>query len=136
MKILMTTDCVGGVWTYAMELCAALEPHRVEVVLATMGPLPHEDQMAQVRRLPHVSLHVSEFKLEWMENPWTDVHAAGEWLIELEQQHKPHVIHLNGYAHGSLPWRAPVAMVGHSCVLSWWQAVNHTVAPSDWNRYR
>jgi glycosyltransferase involved in cell wall biosynthesis len=32
------------------------------------------------------------------------------------------VVHLNGYAHAALPWRAPVLVVAHSCVLSWWHA--------------
>ena len=33
----MTADTVGGVWTYALELARALEPHGVEIALATMG---------------------------------------------------------------------------------------------------
>jgi hypothetical protein len=40
MKVLMTADAVGGVWTYALELSGALARHDIEVVLATMGPLP------------------------------------------------------------------------------------------------
>ena len=37
MKVLMTADTVGGVWTYALELAGALAPHGVTVALATMG---------------------------------------------------------------------------------------------------
>ena len=48
---------------------------------------------------------------------------------------RPDVIHLNGFAHGALPWSAPVVMVGHSCVLSWWQAVKGEPAPPEWDRY-
>ena len=35
----------------------------------------------------------------------------------LERRLRPDVVHLNGYTHGALPWRAPVLVVGHSCVL-------------------
>ena len=40
MKLLLTTDAVGGVWTYSLDLARALAPHGVETVLAVMGPVP------------------------------------------------------------------------------------------------
>ncbi|HYO60185.1 MAG TPA: glycosyltransferase family 1 protein, partial [Archangium sp.] len=33
----MTADTVGGVWTYALELCRALAGDGVQVELATLG---------------------------------------------------------------------------------------------------
>jgi glycosyltransferase involved in cell wall biosynthesis len=45
-------------------------------------------------------------------------------------------VHLNGYAHGALPWGRPVVMVGHSCVASWWRAVRRAELPDEWARYR
>jgi glycogen synthase len=45
-------------------------------------------------------------------------------------------VHLNTFVHGALPWTAPVLMVGHSCVLSWWQAVKGEAAPSTWATYQ
>lgn len=135
-SILMTTDAVGGVWTYSLALCRALAAHKLEVVLATMGPRPTDAQRAEVAELRNVVLRESEFRLEWMSDPWDDVHRAGEWLLDLEQRLAPDIIHLNGYVHGVLPWRAPVVMAGHSCVLSWWQAVRGGKVPTGWNHYR
>ena len=135
-KILMTADTVGGVWTYALDLCRALAPHGVEVALATMGAPPRDDQRRQVEDLTNVRLHGSAFKLEWMRDPWDDVRRSGEWLLEIEGDFQPDVVHLNGYAHGSLPWNAPVLVVGHSCVCSWWQAVRGEPAPTSWDEYR
>ena len=132
----MTADTVGGVWTYAVELAAALAPHGVEVVLATMGGRAADSQKAGAAALPGVRLIDSAFKLEWMDNPWDDVRAAGEWLLALEQQFRPDVVHLNGYVHAQLPWAAPQLVVGHSCVLSWWRAVKGCDAPASWDRYR
>jgi glycosyltransferase involved in cell wall biosynthesis len=44
-------------------------------------------------------------------------------------------VHLNGLAHGALPWERPVVAVGHSCVLSWWDAVRRQPTPPEWRRY-
>ncbi|HXR61361.1 MAG TPA: glycosyltransferase family 4 protein [Solirubrobacterales bacterium] len=132
MKVLISTDTIGGVLTYTTELAAALEAAGDEVVVATMGaPL----RPAQRRRLP-ACVHESDFALEWMEDPWVDVAAAGEWLRELAQEERPDVVHLCSYAHGSVSFRAPKLLVAHSCVLSWWRAVHATEAPPSWNRYR
>lgn len=135
-RILMTTDAVGGVWTYALELAAALGQQRIEVILATMGkPLTYQ-QRREAAELPFVRLRESQFKLEWMEEPWQDVAEAGQWLLQLERAFCPDAIHLNGYVHAALPWRAPVVVVAHSCVLSWWKTVKGESAPAPWKAYR
>jgi glycosyltransferase involved in cell wall biosynthesis len=65
-----------------------------------------------------------------------DVLRAGAWLMELEATYAPDLVHLHGYAHAALPWRAPVIVVAHSCVLSWWRAVHGEHAPAEWDGYR
>jgi glycogen(starch) synthase len=135
MKLLMTTDTVGGVWTYSLELAGALARYGVQVTLATMGPRMSERQRAELSAYRNVRLHESEFRLEWMERPWCDVDRAGEWLLSLERAERPDVVHLNGYAHGNLPWSAPVIVVAHSCVLSWWEAVHGEAPPAGWEAY-
>ncbi|MGN6258016.1 MAG: glycosyltransferase family 4 protein [Solirubrobacterales bacterium] len=132
MKVLMTTDTVGGVLTYTAELAAALEAAGDEVAVATMGA---RLQRRQREALP-ARVHESGFRLEWMEDPWDDVAAAGEWLLRLEEEEQPDVVHLCSYAHGALPFKAPKVLVAHSCVPSWWRAVHGTEAPASWNRYR
>ena len=122
-RVLMTTDTLGGVWTYAIELAGALDNAGSQVCLATMGRPISAAQRADLRRIPGVEVRESHYKLEWMDRAEDDVEAAGAWLLELEASFKPAVVHLNGYAHGALPWRAPVIVVGHSCVTSWWEAV-------------
>lgn len=135
-RVLMTADTVGGVWTYSLELTRALLETGIEVALATMGAPLSDAQWREARRLPKLRVFESSYKLEWMEQPWADVQRAGEWLLNLEAQWQPDVVHLNGYAHGALPWQAPVIVVGHSCVLSWWQAVKRESAPNSWEQYR
>ena len=132
----MTVDTVGGVWTYALDLARALAPHGVEFALATMGRLPSPAQTAEAASIPNITLSPSAFALEWMPGSWADVARAGKWLLALEAGFRPDIVHLNGYAHGALPWNAPTLMVAHSCVLSWWQAVHGAHAPDEWQRYR
>jgi glycosyltransferase involved in cell wall biosynthesis len=127
---------MGGVWTYALDLCSALSAHGVDVVLATMGPRPTDDQRNAVAALGNVQFMESDYRLEWMADPWADVDAAGEWLLDLAATNAADVIHLNGYSHAALPWRQPVVCVAHSCVWTWWQAVYGTSPPEQWNEYR
>ena len=136
VRVLMTADAVGGVWSYALELARALAPRGVEVHLATMGPRPDAAQRAAAAEVPALTLHESDHRLEWMDAPWDDVARAGDWLARLARTLRPDVVHLNGYAHGALPWRAPALVVAHSCVCSWWRAVHGEAAPPSWDRYR
>ncbi len=132
----MTADTVGGVWRYSLDLIQGLTAQGAEVLLATMGPQPSEDQRRQLAAIPNVTLAESDYALEWMANPWEDVEAAGGWLLGLADSFHPDLIHLNGYAHAALSWRRPVVVVAHSCVFSWWRAV-HGCAPGwDWDEYK
>ncbi len=132
----MTTDTVGGVWTYALELCRAFAEAEVQVELATMGEPVTAMQAEAARSVPGLRLHESTYRLEWMDAPWEDVRASGRWLLSLEARLAPDIVHLNGYVHGALPWRAPSVVVAHSCVLSWWEAVLGAPAPARYARYR
>ncbi|MGH7127337.1 MAG: glycosyltransferase, partial [Planctomycetaceae bacterium] len=123
ITVLMTTDTVGGVWSYALELCRALAPHDVQIVLATKGARLTRDQELAVGRLENVTVAASTYRLEWMADPWDDLAAADRWLRDLADGVQPDVVHLNDFAHGSLAWEVPVLIVGHSCVLSWHRAV-------------
>ena len=131
--MLMTADTVGGVWTYALELAREFVALGVEVHIATMGaPLSAH----QRTNLPDVGLYESRYRLEWMQDCWDDVARAGEWLMALESDIHPDVVHLNQYAFGALPLDAPTVLVAHSCVVSWWQAVHGCAAPPQWDEYR
>lgn len=136
MRVLMSTDTVGGVWSYALELARGLAAHGVEVQLATLGSALSEDQKRAAAAIPQLQVHQRECPLEWMQEPWEALDAAGEWLLELERELEPDVVHLNHYCHGPLPWAAPVLMVAHSCVYSWHHWVQQRLPGAEWARYR
>ena len=130
----MTADTVGGVWTYCVELAHAIARHDVEVHLATMGQPMSPAQRAEAAVFASVS--ESDFPLEWQDDPWEGVDAAGAWLLDLETSLRPDVVHLNGYAHADLPWRAATLVVAHSDVVSWWRHVHGEPPPPEWDTYR
>jgi glycosyltransferase involved in cell wall biosynthesis len=133
--VLMTADAVGGVWTYVLELCRGLAADGIRVTLATMGPLPTSDQLAAAHGIPALQMVSGDFRLEWMDEPWSDVAAAGDWLLDLERRATPDLVHLNGFAHASLPFRAPVLIVGHSCMSSWAAAIPGAIEPAKLAAY-
>ncbi|MEG9327393.1 glycosyltransferase family 4 protein [Salinimicrobium catena] len=135
MKILMTTDTVGGVWVYSLELCKALEKFGVEVHLAAMGSWPSPAQQVAAEKMPNVVFYKSDYRLEWMEDPWEDVEQSRKWLNSIYHTVQPDIVHLNNYSHVDSTWTSPVVTVFHSCVQTWWQAVKGKAAPKDWDRY-
>ena len=130
----MTADTIGGVWTYALELARALPD--IDFALATMGAPITAEQTAEASQVANVQLFSSSYALEWMDDPWIEVDRAGDWLLEIARDFNPDIIHLNGYAHAALRWPAPLLIVAHSCVLSWWTAVKQCDAPRGYAEYR
>jgi glycogen synthase len=131
----MTADAVGGVWRYSVDLAAALVEHGAQVLIATMGPRPNEEQRHELLSIPGLRLAQGDYALEWMPDGWEDVDASAHWLLALESSFDPDVIHLNGYAHASLRWNRPLAVVAHSCVYSWWRAVHGCAPDPEWSEY-
>ena len=137
MNIVMTGDGLGGVWNHVLELAHGLERGDGTIYLVVFGGKLSQTQRAEVSRLSNVHCIESELRLEWMEDPWEDVHAGAQLLYGLVTKVKPAVIHLNGYALAAeARWPAPVVVGAHSCVLSWWDAVMREPAPTRLNRYR
>lgn len=135
MKILMTTDTIGGVWVYSLELCKALKSYNVEIHLAAMGTWPTEEQEEEVAKIGNVMLYKSDYKLEWMDDPWEDLKRAQKWLNSIYHTLHPDLVHFNNYAQAKKDWSCPTITVFHSCVQTWWQAVKGSCAPASWDRY-
>jgi len=136
LHVLMTADCVGGVWNHALELARVLARRGARVTLASLGARLTPRQREEAGCVPSLGLHEGAWRLEWMDDPWRDVDAAGEWLLALERTVRPDVVHLNQFSFGALPFRAPKLVVAHSCVLSWWRAVHQAAAPRSFDAYR
>ncbi|MFW5697668.1 MAG: glycosyltransferase family 4 protein [Fimbriimonadaceae bacterium] len=134
-RILMTADAIGGVWSYAVTLCKELAKRDVQVGLATMGRALTADQRRELDGLRNVVLFESEYRLEWMRDPWDDLHCAGEWLKDVAHDFRPELVHVNHYAHSHL-FEQPTLVVAHSDVVTWWNAVHCQDPPGEWQDYR
>lgn len=132
----MTADTIGGVWVFATELIRELADMNVEVILAAMGNKLNSDQLEQLKMLPNVTLEQGNYKLEWMQDPWTDIERAGFWLLDIENKYSPDIIHLNQYSHALLSWNVPVILTAHSCVYSWFSEVKGILPDEHWSTYR
>jgi glycosyltransferase involved in cell wall biosynthesis len=123
IKVLMTADAVGGVWTYSTGLASALAASGAEIHLVTLGPKPQANQREM---LPDsVRLIQSDLALEWQDPEGKDLSRARQRLGALAKQIGPDIIHLNGYREAIFDWQAPVIVVAHSCVNSWGQACGY-----------
>src|SRR5215210_954295 len=121
--IMMTTDTVGGVWVYATSLARAVAAQGDRVTLVTLGPPPNEKQRRMLDQLsPNIQFVITDLALEWMDPAGKDRRRAAEVLLAIAQERRPDIIHLNSFREGAIAWPAPVMVVAHSCVMSWWQA--------------
>ncbi len=130
----MTADAVGGIWHYAMTLAGGLRGHGIETTLAVMGPSPSPEQRAAAQS-EGIDLREAPFRLEWMDEADEDVERAGGWLLGLERELGPDLVHVNGFAHAAQPYSSPCIVAAHSCIASWWAAAKTGPLPAVWDRY-
>lgn len=128
MKVLLTTDTVGGVWDHTATLARELHRAGCEVLVAAIGE-PRDARLAQLPR--GVQVVWRRYRLEWMPGAADDVRAAAAWLRELAGLWGAEVVHLNQLAYSAVPFPAPVLVAVHSDVVSWWRSVHGGEAP-EW----
>jgi glycosyltransferase involved in cell wall biosynthesis len=114
----MTTDTVGGVWTYSCALASQLAVSGADICLVTMGPRARAEQREMLRGTG-VRLIETDLALEWQDPEGQDLSEARRLLAKLETELTPDVIHLNSFREAAFAWRAPTLLVAHSCVNSW-----------------
>jgi len=131
-RVLMTTDAVGGVFTYAVDMARGLGEAGVDVTLAVLGPGLSPDQAAQVAALPSVELVVTGLTLDWMAEEPALITAAGEAVADLARRSRADLVHLNSPALAACrAFDLPVVGVAHSCLATWWAAVRQGPMPED-----
>jgi glycogen synthase len=130
MHILITSDTVGGVWTYTQELVTGLvhAGHRVTLVSFGKPPLPH--QTIWMQTLPRLDYRPTEYRLEWMEVAGRDIEESRHYLQLLIAEVNPDLLHFSQYCYGDLDVDVPKIVVAHSDIVSWWVAV-HGCEPED-----
>lgn len=99
MKVLMTADPMGDLWTYILELTRTLVGDRF--VIASSTP-PAEQQLFELA--PNAQVVVCP-----------DPARTEEWLLDLESRELPDVVHLNRWRDALFAFRSPKLVVAHRC---------------------
>lgn len=127
MKLLITTDAVGGVWSYSLDLARALGARGVEIVLTVLGPRPSEDKRAAVHDLQGVALIETDLALDWLCDGPDEVHRAAARIADLARAERVDLVHLHSPTlAGGAAYPVPVVAVTHGCVSTWWAAARST----------
>lgn len=138
MRILLTTDVAGGVWSYTEELTDALRERGHEVVLVSLGGEPGEGHRAWLDERAELDFTALDAPLEWMPEPEPGLADSARALRRVAERTRPDVIHLNQFYYGAFDLGAPALVVAHSDVVSWWERVKGEGPPDDawFRRYR
>ncbi|MBV9249127.1 MAG: glycosyltransferase family 4 protein [Acetobacteraceae bacterium] len=128
-QVMLTTDTVGGVWRYTMELAAGFARSGARVMVVTMGPPPDASQRAELHALRGVRLIQASVQLDWLaKQPYELKHASHE-LCGIARTSGTETIQIHTPALAAGPaWPAPVVVMAHSCVGTWWRAVRGSQA--------
>ena len=136
-RLLLTTDAVGGVWTYSLDLARQLAAEAdMVVLLAVLGPAPNAEQFDAAAAIPGLQLIETELPLDWTAGNSEDVRAAAETLARLAQATDVDLVQLHAPGLAAADYPVPVVSVVHSCVATWWAAVKSGPLPGDlaWRR--
>lgn len=138
MRLLITTDTIGGVWTFTQELSRGLLERGCRVLLVSFGRMPSAAQQQQCDGLAkkfgaRFEYVPSEIALEWMDANGR-VWEKGAQLLEREAaRFAPDLIHSNQFCFGALDVSVPRVVTAHSDVLSWARACRGIpLEPSEW----
>jgi glycogen synthase len=137
MRLLITTDTIGGVWTFSLELVRGLLDRGCAVALISFGRPPSSTQQGScdvlTEQFSERFLYVpSDAPLEWMEANGSAFTKGAPLLARIATQFDVDLLHSNQLCFGALDLPIPKIVTVHSDVLSWAQSCGTTLANSHW----
>ncbi len=126
-RVFLSSDALGGVWTYSRDLATGLAQRGATVTLALLGPVADDLELPS-----SVTVLRTGLPLDWTAADPAALTEAGNLLAEIARGMAPDVIHLHApalLANGD--WQRPVVVMAHSCVGTWWRAVRGGALPAD-----
>ncbi len=122
-RILFTTDAVGGVWTYTIDLADALQQAGASVRVVTLGPRPDAGQLADTARR-RLDVVATDHPLEWLAADEAAVRIACTAVAAEATDWGADLVHLHAPAFAAnAHFRCKVVVVHHSCVATWRRAM-------------
>ena len=130
-RVMLTLDAVGGVWRYAVDLASALSAQDTRVLLVGLGPRPSNRREATCIG-SGAELLWTDLQLDWLCTAPVELAGVGRRLSEMGLSWGADLLHLH------LPSQAvdvaagmPTVVTTHSCVSTWWAAVQGTALPPE-----
>jgi glycogen(starch) synthase len=140
VRLILTTDTVGGVWTFTKELATELLLRGHEIWLVSFGRPPSFGHQEHVTALQHqypgsFRYTSSEAPLEWMQTNEAAFDGGAKLLLALDESFHPDAYLFGQFCYGALPVKARKVVTAHSDVLSWAVACGETLDEnSAWMR--
>ncbi|MGE5435730.1 MAG: glycosyltransferase family 4 protein [Syntrophothermus sp.] len=134
-KILITSDAIGGVWNFSIDLCKYLSKEDISVIIALTGEPLTSEQKKEVSNLPNVTLQYKNYKLEWMPDSLSDIEHSIKWIAYLVHLFRPDVLHFNSFSFAAGNFDLPIVLTAHSDVYSWYDAVKNSRPHIEWDNY-
>ncbi len=127
MRVLITTDVVGGVWQFTHELAAGVLRGGSSVALVSLGGSPSPEQRERCAALgsefgEHFRYESLTTPLEWMQDNGDAYYGAAHALTRVAKEFGADLLHSNQFCFGALPLDIPKVITAHSDVLSWAEA--------------
>lgn len=134
-RLFMTTDAVGGVWRYSVDLGARLRARGWTVRLGVVGPTP---SFARRDEATEAGLETETVgaPLDWLAGDEPALAAGRAAIAAAAARWRADVIHLNQPAYAGTFYPAPCVVVAHSCVETWMRAVRGAPAGPEWRWHR
>jgi glycosyltransferase involved in cell wall biosynthesis len=132
LRLLLTSDAVGGVWTYSLQLAKALAAAEdVATILSVLGPSPSVEQLEEATAIPGLQLVDTGLPLDWTATDEQSVLDTAEAIAKLAGAADVDLVQLHTPALACAKFSVPVVSVVHSCMASWWAAVRTEPLPED-----
>ena len=119
MRVLLTSDTIGGVWSFTQELAKGVLVAGHHVALISFGALPSSAQSAEMHALEDTFQGTFRYipstaPLEWMQQnvlTWPEGRRVIEQVIE---EFMPDLLHSSQFCFGSLNTTIPILITAHS----------------------
>ncbi len=128
-QVLITTDAIGGVWSYSLALAAGLAAAGHRCTLAVAGPPPRKHQMQAAAEIAGCDLVDTGLALDWLAPDRGTLDGTIEALASLAARLGATSAHLHAPCLASGAWGVPVVVTAHSCMATWWDNVRGGARP-------
>ena len=133
-RVLITTDAVGGVWRYTVDLVGELDRASIACLLVGAGPEPDAARAGECDGWRRSDIVWTPHPLDWMTGDPDALEAARDDLERRARDWRADLLHLHSPSQAAgLSRDRPVAVVSHSCQATWCDAVGYGRMPDEWS---